>query len=164
MPISRSELRKRHLDKWWQSEGTARMGQRGCGLDAGCSSEPTSLQHHLPDRTYFWCSLAMWVCLGELLTLLGLWYEWKLLPHLQMPKEHCLLGPRCGNISRCGLAGGSGHCGVRLWDPPPACLKDNALLFAFSTRCRTLSSSSALPAWTLPSFLLWWYWTEPLNL
>jgi hypothetical protein len=66
-------------------------------------------------------------------------------------------------IRRCGLVGVGValleevcHCGGDLWDAPSSFLEDRSLLlFALRTRCRTLSSFSAIPAWMLPCFPLW---------
>ena len=67
-----------------------------------------------------------------------------------------MLDPGSGTIRKYGLFGVGVvlleevcHCGGRLWDPPSSCLENN-LLVAFRTRCRTLSSSSTISAWTLP--------------
>jgi hypothetical protein len=41
-----------------------------------------------------------------------------------------------------------------LWDPPPSQVRVSFLLFAFGARCRSLNSSSTMPAWMLPCSLL----------
>jgi hypothetical protein len=70
--------------------------------------------------------------------------------------------PGSGNIKRCDLVGVAValleevcHCGSGLSNPPPSHVGASFRLFAFGTRCRTLSSSSTMPAWTWPCFLPW---------
>jgi hypothetical protein len=52
------------------------------------------------------------------------------------------------------------YCWGGLWGSPVLKLcpvrRSQSLLVAIRSRCRTLSSSSTMPAWTLPCFLLWW--------
>jgi len=54
--------------------------------------------------------------------------------------------------SRCGLVGGSCHCGHGLEDPHPSCLESSLLLAAFGTRGRTLCSYTM--SWHVPTLMI----------
>ena len=68
-----------------------------------------------------------------------------------------MLGPGSGTIVRCSLVGLDVvllkevyHFWGRLGDASPSCQECSLLLFAFRTRCRTLSFSCTMPTWILP--------------
>jgi hypothetical protein len=60
------------------------------------------------------------------------------------------LGSGSGTIGGVALLEELCHCGGEQWDPPPKHMGASLLLVAFRWRCRTLSFSCTMLAWTLP--------------